>query len=430
MTRQNSTQTQQQTATTSPLSSGILQRQCISCGQHTIAGGECSQCQKKQSPLQRRAINGENISDVPPLDSYPLIKSCFHHDFSHIPVHTATSVLIQPKLTINTVGDRYEQEADRIADEVMRMPEPSVQRQLEPEAEEQEMVQRKATFNQVTPLKQGQDGTEMPSLVHEVLNSPGQPLDPDTRTFMEPRFNHDFSQVRVHTDPQAAESARVVQARAYTVGHNIIFGAGQYAPTSRDGRRLLAHELTHVIQQRSGVVRLQRYDESTEPNTRLGQLVADVLFNPLGLGRLVYAGVCLSNLEKPMGSITFGRWIPDVCRRTASHILHSREWDAFGHCWIGCEGSRRCGETPTALAGTVREFYREAQRILRIRPHDSFQQDLANQRLGRTLSFTRGTCYMLCDNAHRTGTLNLTAPVGTCINCSSIGRGEVSCPPP
>jgi hypothetical protein len=90
----------------------------------------------------------------------------------------------------------------------------------------------------------------IPPLVHDVLRSPGQSLDGDTRAFMEPRLGHDFSRVRVHTDARAAESARAMDARAYTVGQDIVFGAGRYAPGTSQGRRLMAHELTHVVQQR------------------------------------------------------------------------------------------------------------------------------------------------------------------------------------
>jgi len=89
----------------------------------------------------------------------------------------------------------------------------------------------------------------VPPIVHDVLSSPGRPLDAGTRAFMEPRFGHDFSQVRVHTDARAAESARAVNALAYTVGRNVVFGEGQYAPETSEGRRLMAHELTHVVQQ-------------------------------------------------------------------------------------------------------------------------------------------------------------------------------------
>ncbi len=88
-----------------------------------------------------------------------------------------------------------------------------------------------------------------PPIVHEVLRSQGQPLDPGTRAFMEPRFRQDFSQVRVHTDERAAESARAVSAHAYTVGRHVVFGRGRYAPTTTGGTQLLAHELSHVVHQ-------------------------------------------------------------------------------------------------------------------------------------------------------------------------------------
>src|SRR5262249_48872991 len=88
-------------------------------------------------------------------------------------------------------------------------------------------------------------------IVHEALNSPGQPLDARTRAFFEPRFGYDFSSVRVHTDAKAAESARAVNALAYTVGRDVFFGAGQYAPNTAPGQKWLTHELTHVMQQRN-----------------------------------------------------------------------------------------------------------------------------------------------------------------------------------
>ena len=89
----------------------------------------------------------------------------------------------------------------------------------------------------------------VPPIVDDVLRSPGQPLDPGTRDFMETRFGHDFSRVRVHTDPKAGESARAVDAVAYTVGNSIVFDSGRYAPATPQGQYLLAHELTHVAQQ-------------------------------------------------------------------------------------------------------------------------------------------------------------------------------------
>lgn len=100
--------------------------------------------------------------------------------------------------------------------------------------------------------RRGTDRTEpvaAPPIVHEVLRSPGQPLDSNARNFMEPRFGRDFSRVRVHTDAKAAQSSLAVNALAYTVGNNIVFGSNAYAPGSSGGLKLLAHELTHVVQQ-------------------------------------------------------------------------------------------------------------------------------------------------------------------------------------
>ena len=145
--------------------------------------------------------------------------------------------LLQTKLKIGEPGDKYEREADRIADEVMRMPETSVRRQIEPE---KEIVHKKAIARQ--------NNSEVPSIVNEVLNSPSQSLDNRTRTLMESRFGHDFSQVQIHTDAKAAESAQTIDAAAYTVGQNIVFGVDRYAPNTSIGRQLLAHELVHVMQ--------------------------------------------------------------------------------------------------------------------------------------------------------------------------------------
>jgi hypothetical protein len=106
---------------------------------------------------------------------------------------------------------------------------------------EEEVMQRKEISNRQTV-------ENIPPIVNEVLNSSGQPLDENTRLFMESRFGHDFSKVRVHTDSKASESADSVNALAYTVGKNVVFGQGQYAPETNEGQKLLAHELTHVIQ--------------------------------------------------------------------------------------------------------------------------------------------------------------------------------------
>lgn len=94
----------------------------------------------------------------------------------------------------------------------------------------------------------------IPPIVSEVLNSTGMPLDANTRGIMEARLGHHFGEVRIHADGRAAESAQAVNARAYTVGRDVVFGAGRYAPRTREGQKLLAHELTHVVQQRGTAI--------------------------------------------------------------------------------------------------------------------------------------------------------------------------------
>ncbi len=113
----------------------------------------------------------------------------------------------------------------------------------------------------------------VPPIVNEVLHSPGQPLDTATRAFMEPRFGHDFGKVRVHTDARAAESALAVNALAYTLGRDVVFGAGQYNISTTEGKRLLAHELTHVVQQ-NGTSILQRQVDETIPTALSSEAVA------------------------------------------------------------------------------------------------------------------------------------------------------------
>lgn len=167
-----------------------------------------------------------------------------------------TPPVTQTKLTVNQPGDQYEQEADRVADHVMRMTAPpAIQRKCSSCAEEDELQRKCAECEEQekkTRLQRKEAGASpqfAPPSVHAVLSSPGRPLDPQVRSFMEPRFGCDFSQVRVHDDQGASDSARDVNALAYTVENHTVFGAGQYARDSTAGRQLIAHELAHVIQQ-------------------------------------------------------------------------------------------------------------------------------------------------------------------------------------
>lgn len=141
-----------------------------------------------------------------------------------------------------------------------------------------------------------QSTAQAPALVRSALNSDGQPLDKDTRAFMESRFGHDFSQVRIHTNSNSTASARSVNARAYTVGQDIIFGSGHYHPQTTVGKKLLAHELTHVVQQKNNAGAIQRallVGPVDDPYEREADRVADQVVagnKPIGM-KIASAGV-------------------------------------------------------------------------------------------------------------------------------------------
>jgi peptidoglycan hydrolase-like protein with peptidoglycan-binding domain len=207
MNRQAASQTHQASAAAPPQAGGILQRQC-DCGQHTIAGGSCDECGQKLSSLQRRTRNSELEAESPggvprivhdvlhspgqPLDgaTRAFMEPRFGHDFSRIPATSERSHGAVSALRVGPAVDRFELEADHIAETVMRAP-----------------------------------------------------------ARAESPVSYDFSRVRVHADGRAAESARAVNAKAYTVGDHIVFGAGEYAPESSAGRKVIAHELAHTLQQ-------------------------------------------------------------------------------------------------------------------------------------------------------------------------------------
>ena len=201
----------------------------------------------------------------------------FGHDFSRIQIHAPVPETLQAKLAINQPGDACEQEADRIAEQVMQR-RTSAYSKAPPTSHDA----RLATGAFLTPGASDMSIHETTSalpFVNEVLSSGGgQPLDESTRSFMESRFGHDFSRVRIHTNERAAESARSVNAGAYTVGQDVVFGAGQYVPGTGEGRKLLAHELTHVVQQ--GGVEEIRNNITTVPVMRLQRQ----LITPLGQG--------------------------------------------------------------------------------------------------------------------------------------------------
>lgn len=183
-------------AATVVASSGLLQRKCACGGSASALDGKCASCRERS---------------------------------------------LQRKLAIGASNDPLEQEADRVADQVMAAPAHSP-------------VSGAALHIQRFASQAGGQADTAPASVDQVLATPGRPLDAALRQDMEHRFGHDFSRVKVHYGGEAEQSAREVNANAYTVGHNVVFGAGRFAPGTHEGRRLIAHELAHVVQQRSGKV--------------------------------------------------------------------------------------------------------------------------------------------------------------------------------
>jgi len=193
--------------------------------------------------------------------------------FSHTPQRPA----IQAKLAIGQPNDRYEQEADSVAAQVLAMPDSAgaVQRQATPEAEQQTPTLA-ATVSPLGPQAQAEAETQAtpgPDLENQLAGSKGSgaPLPENIRAFMEPRFGADFSQVRVHTGPTAIQMTQDLNAQAFTHGSDIYYGAGK-AP---DTDALTAHELTHVVQQGGSRVQRQRVDREQTGQPRHLQAQAE-----------------------------------------------------------------------------------------------------------------------------------------------------------
>lgn len=165
----------------------------------------------------------------------------------------AAAESVQCKLTVGSVNDPLEAEADAVADQVMRMPENAIIQRKCSHCEEEEAVHRKSlvSFIQRKQSGQGNNAIASDAVANKIQSSKGggAPLESQTKSFMESRFGTDFSQVRIHSDDQAIQLSRDLNAQAFTVGSDIYFNSGKYVPESSEGKHLLAHELTHTVQQ-------------------------------------------------------------------------------------------------------------------------------------------------------------------------------------
>ncbi len=198
------------------------------------------------------------------------------HSFGRVSV-----LPIQTKLTIGQPGDKHEQEADRVAEQVMRMPEPKIQRicsecedklqpqPIEEEEDKEETLQTKklSVASTIQRIETNSSSQTQKKPTIDLDPGEGQPVSPVTRAFMEPRFGIDFGHVRLHTDERSQQQASQINARAFTYGHHIWLGRGE----SEQDKRLMAHELTHVVQQ-SGDLQGKLKEETLQPKPLTRQI--------------------------------------------------------------------------------------------------------------------------------------------------------------
>ena len=274
----------------------VLQRKCACGGESSGPSGECEECRAKKPALQA-------------------------------------------KLQIGASHDVYEQEADRVAQQVTQATAPA------------DIAAAPLRIQRLP--EQGASDTDTPASVDHALAQPGEPLNLSLRRDMEQRFGHDFSHVRMHYDAQAMRSASDVNARAYTVGHDIVFGAGQFAPATGQGRRLLAHELTHVAQQ-SAAPAITRHGTHADASPRIAARA------PLPLLQrqpLADAAACEFTSERDMSP---GQWLG--CMR-AGHLKSAGYPLRFTATGV-------IATSPEVLRWAIREQFNDQTAIDRVNSHE------------------------------------------------------------
>lgn len=239
---------------------------------------------------------------------------------------------IQAKLKISQPEDIYEQEADRVAEQVMRMTEPEMVQRKCPEDKNCPPELEERNSNDVVQLKTDQSVNGEISVRNDLLGNfgSGKPLDKETRDFMEPIFGEDFGKVRLHTNALANNSAKLINAFAYTSGENIVFREGQYSPGTLKGKSLIAHELTHVIQQRSLGKDFFNMVQMAGP--------AVVAIKPVILALLALIAAC---------GLPFHLY---------ALYNYRHKTDKWRHCWVSCQMSKTCGVILTEIAGLGKEI--------------------------------------------------------------------------
>ena len=306
---------------------GLLQRKCA-CGGTPGPTGECEVCKKKRLSLQT-------------------------------------------KLKVNKPGDIYEQEADRIADQVMAT------------RADHAVSSTPVRIQRFAGQSTGQR-VAVPASVDQALANPGRLLEPMLRQDMKQRFGYDFSRVRVHSDAAAEQSARDVNADAYTVGNHIVFGSGRFAPAKVEGRRLLAHELTHVVQQESGATPMIARQKSSFWEK------ASVVW---------HVGALAGHRAQKLAEEALA-----AARQTGLPGVHNGPADAWRHCYWNCRMTDVIGKEDAEFISQNHEEYEEAN------PTNERMMDTWNNEEGRGCS---GDCDSCCQNKLDTGKLWTLEDQGT-----------------
>ena len=244
-----------------------------------------------------------------------------------------SNLTIQRKLSIGAVNDPLEHEANAMADKVMRMPEQSFIQRKCAQCEEEEKAQRKplTSFLQKKQANNNSIASNTISNQIETTKGSGNTMAASTKSFMESRFGADFSNVHIHTDNDAAQVSKQVNAQAFTVGSDIYFNEGKYRPESNEGKHLLAHELTHTIQQNADLqtVLIQRgekwddfWDVGPWDSYKAKQLADDAL---------------------------------SAARKSGLPGLHNGAADAWRHCYWNCRMTNEIGADQAESVSTNHE---------------------------------------------------------------------------
>jgi hypothetical protein len=333
--------------------------------------------------------------------------------------------VIQPSLKIGQPGDKYEQEADAVAERVMRMSETETM-QMQPVEEEEEMMQPKLRMQ---PVEEEEEMIQMkcekcekeeemlqpkseagnvatPSIEKQIHSSIGNGINlPDTiNQFMSSTIGSDFSRVKIYTDSNAVQMNRQLQARAFTYGNNIYFNSGEYRPESSTGKNLLAHELTHVVQQGGALLNAEKgISRKAALNMRV--------FPRLGQNIKQKADKMISKGEKwdafwgvgPFDALT-AKNIADLALEAAINTglpgLHNGPADAWRHCFWNCEMTKEIGRDQAKIIADNHEKHGSGPAVENL-------MDARNNWEGRECGTLKSECDNCCQDKLDSATLDV-----------------------